>query len=189
MFTFSEKAKTVFIFNIKMCDNDGVCRRCSIDSKENKHRLDPLLFPITYASQEVMETFSLPRKYTSTHDDEKKEIYLSIGSDYNERMLQTEEVILVESQVIGKWVKRGKKYEIHLRVLVTTEKNPQAFIRNKIFCEELGVVLEGIALAETCVLLRNPSLTKSKIYIHFESVDPEYKRVEYWGKLGYWRAN
>lgn len=161
---------------------------CTKDNKKNKCRLNPLSFPITYASSEIISTLSLPRKYTSTHNDDLAEIYLSIGPTYNQKLLNTEEVRNVESQVLGKWVKKGRKYEIHLTVLVSTEKNPQAQFRNEVFCREMGPVLEGIALAETALLEAHPKLGSTKIYIHFKSIEKKYDRVEYWHKLKYWRC-
>lgn len=162
---------------------------CSKENRINNHRLQPLLLPITYEDKGIMTNLSLPRKYTSTHNDETREVYVSIGHDYNNFLLNTDEVKNVESQVIGQWKKNGNKYEIHLMVLVSTEKNPQAEIRNKIFCEELGYVLEGIAFAETPLLSKKPKLGRTKIYVHFKSNDPKYNRTEYWHRLSYWSNN
>ena len=95
----------------------------------------------------------------------------------------------METEILGKWSKKNYKYRIKLTAIVSTEKNPQAAIRNIIICKELGVVLEGIAFAETALLKLNPCLKNTKIYVHFKSIDPAYDRVEYWGKLGYWSSN
>lgn len=162
------------------------CVKCSKENKKNTHRLKPLLAPITYECSDIITKFSLPRKYTNTHNDETAEIYLSVGREYNKILLSSEEAVKVQSQVVGKWVKVGDKYEIHFKVLVSTEKNPQAFIRNKIFCEELAPVLEGFALAETALLKLYPCLGNTKIFVHFKSIDKAYDRVEYWHKLKYW---
>jgi len=159
---------------------------CSKKNRQNSHRLNPLLFPITYESAEVINSLDLPRKYTSTHNDDTREIYLSIGHTYNDRLLSSEEAVKVESQIVGKWISKGKKYEIHLEALVSTDKNPQSEIRNRIICSETSPVLEGIALAETCLLTLYPSLARTKIFIHFKSKDPKYNRIEYWGKLSRW---
>lgn len=162
------------------------CVTCSKENKKNKHRLDPLKCPITYDSFKIVTHLGHCRKYTSIHSDETEEIFISIGTHYNKAFLQSEEAVKVESQVVGHWLKWKGKYEIHLQVIVSSEKNPQAFIRNKIICEELGPNLEGIALAEQGLLAKHPSLAKTKIYIHFKSIDKEYDRVEKWHTLGYW---
>lgn len=163
------------------------CIKCSEKDRTNQHRLVPLLLPITYESSEIITDLKLPRKYTSTHNDTTKEIYISIGHNYNKYLLESEEAIKVQSQIVGKWIKQQcNKYEIHLEVLVSTEQNPAAEIRNRIFCAELGTVLEGIAFAETALLENHPELRDTKIFVHFKSIDPKYDRVEYWHRLGYW---
>lgn len=165
-----------------------ICIKCSKKDKSNQNRLNPLSLPITYESKDIINKFTLPRKYTSGHNDKTKEVYLSIGHNYNKQILQSEEEITTESSVIGKWVKvSDNKYEIHLRVLVSTKNNPITPIRNIIFCKELGVVLEGIAFAETCILSKYPNLGNTPIFVHFKSIDKNYNRVEYWSKLKYWR--
>lgn len=161
---------------------------CNKSNRTNNHELQPLLLPIIYESSDTTKHLSLPRKYTSTHNDDTRQVYIGIGHEYNEYLLDTDEVKNVESQVIGYWKynKKSLKYEIHLRVIVSTDKNPQSEMRNKIFCKELGYVLQGIAYAEIPLLTRYPKLGNTRIYIHFKSIDPEYNRIEYWHKLDYW---
>lgn len=165
------------------------CPDCSKLDKTNQHRLDPNALNIIYQSSGIITSLCLPRKYTTTHNDIPPTLFVGIGHDYNQRLLSTEEVIKNESQVLGKWLQKMNKYEIHFKVLVSTQKNPQAEIRNAIFCKELGVVLESIAFAEAALLKSNPCLASTKIYVHFESIDPKYNRTEYWHRLGYWASS
>jgi len=166
-----------------------VCKQCSKEERSNQHRLDPLLLPITYESSSIITDFDLPRKYTSTHNDDTGEIYISIGHEYNTTLLSSVEARIRESQVIGEWIKKNDQYEIHLKVQVSTKINPNAVIRNEYICKELGLVLEGIAFAETALLKLHSYLMNAKIYIHFRSLDPVYDRVEYWHRIGYWVQN
>jgi hypothetical protein len=158
---------------------------CTTANKKNTHRLNPLLCPITYENADIITHFSLPRKYTNTHNDQTKEILISVGKNYNKIMLKSPESINNETQIIGKWIKH-KNYKIILQAIVSIHKNPQANIRNQIICNELGLVLEAIALAETALLTLHPKLLKTKIYIQFVSTDQQYQRTEYWGRLGQW---
>lgn len=166
------------------------CVKCGEEDRSNQHRLNPLLLPITYESSNIIARFELPRKYTSSHNDQTREIYLSIGHKYNKKLLSSEEEIKTESSVIGKWVEVStNKYEIHLRVSVSTEQNPQSNIRNTVFCRELGTVIEGIAFAETALFSKYPYLLNTPVIIHFKSIDKKYNRVEYWHKIKYWRSS
>lgn len=156
-------------------------------NRTNQYRLNPTLLPITYESNEIIASLDSkngPRKYTSIHNDKTGQIYINIGHDYNKLLL--EEVAVEQSQVIGKWIKEDGEYEIHLRVLVSTNQNSNAESRNKIFYRELGLVLEGIAFAETALLKSHPRLASTKIYIRFKSIDSKYDRTEYWHRLGHW---
>ncbi len=162
------------------------CQKCTNDDKINKHRLDTNILNIVYESSEIITSLCLPRKYTTTHNDVPPLLYAAIGHDYNKRLLSSEEVINAQTQIVGKWIRRNNAYEIHFAAIVSTEKNPQAQIRNTIICKELGVVLESVAFAETALLKLHPKLGKTKIYVHFRSIDPIYKRTEYWNTLGYW---
>lgn len=180
--------------NLSDLDSSKKCVKCSKENKKNQHRLDPLLFPIVYFNSKTISDFCLPRKYTSTHNDETKQIFLSIGPKYDKNLLDSEEVRVVQSQVVGKWVRkdrshqdeRNHQYYILLKVIVSSEQNPQAEFRNYVFCNELGPVLEGIALAETCLLKEKSWFKNTEILVHFKSIDKTYDRIENWGKLGYW---
>jgi hypothetical protein len=176
----------LFMENLNYHKMATPCIQCSKVDRTNRNRIVPLLTPITYDASSTIAKFSLPRKYTSTHDDETKEIFISVGATYNPILLASPEAQEVQSQVVGKWKKCDGEYQIRLRVLVSTEKNPFPFFRNLVFCSELGVVLEGIALAETALLKLYPRLGRAKIFVHFKSIDPQYDRVEYWDRLESW---
>lgn len=159
---------------------------CDGSQKKNKHDLDPTMLNIVYDSKKESTIFSLPRKYTSTHNDSPPTLYLGIGKKYIDRLLDTEEVKKNQTQILGKWKKEHEKYIIQLKVYVSTVTNPQTVIRNSIFCKELGLVLQSIAFAEIPILKEHPNLLKTNIYIKFISNVPEYNRTEKWGKLCDW---
>ena len=168
-------------------DKKSSCIKCSKQNKINNHALNPLLTPITYETVKIVDNLSLPRKYTSTHNDDTAQIFISVGSEYNKILLNTAEVRNVQSQILGKWNRKHHKYSIHFKAYISTEQNPQAELRNLIICKELGIVMQSVALAETALLNKYPKLNKTKIYVHFSSIDPKYDRIEYWNTLGYWK--
>lgn len=140
---------------------------------------------LSWETKKAVTHLSYPRKYTSTHNDERKEIYLGIGAEYNKSLLDTEEVKNVESEVLGEWRKcKCGKNKIFLTLQVSTVKNPNAVIRDMIFRRELPTVLKAIGLAEAGLIALHPSLKKTPIYIIFKSTDPKYNKKEKWGLLG-----
>lgn len=147
---------------------------------------NPLKSLLNYSSSNIMTKFCLPRKYTSTHSDETGEIFLAVDKKYYKPYLENEESQKVESQVIGKWVKKKNKYKILLKVVVSSEKNPNAKLRYDIYQRELPHVLKTIALAESCTMKHDDNIKKAKIYVKFDSIDPKYQKVQYWGRLSKW---
>lgn len=181
--------------------------QCSPDNKKNKCDLDTNKVPITYGCASTPVHLRLPRLYTSTHDDASQQIFVHVGSEYSQALLDTDEIKQFQTQVLGSWSKRisssgsstkktssksGRcEYSIRFVVLVSTPQNPYPQLRNAIFCAELNKVLQAVALAESGLLCRRPELAKAKIYIHFSSsVCPEvYDRTECWGTLGEWSCS
>lgn len=82
----------------------NVCVECTFENRKNSHRLDPLLCPITYENSDIITNFSLPRKYTNIHNDQTREILISVGKNYNKIMLSSPESVNFETQIIGKMV-------------------------------------------------------------------------------------
>lgn len=156
------------------------CIQCSDVNRTNQYQLKPISLSINYESTDIITSLELPRKYTSAYRD------LSIGHDYNNKILQHDDIIKRQNQVVGEWVKIDGKYEIHLNVIVSSDENPDASTRNKMFCDKLGLILESIAFAETTLLKLYPSLASTRIYVRFHSLEEKYDRTEYWHRLGYW---
>ena len=156
------------------------CIQCSSINRTNQHKLKPFLLSINYESVDIITSLELPRKYTSAYND------ISIGTSYNNKILQHDDVIKRQNHIIGEWLRKDNKLEIYLNVIVSSKQNPDAESRNKMFCDKLGLVLESIAFAETSLLKSHPYLDATKIFVRFHSLDPKYDRTEYWHRLGYW---
>ena len=157
-----------------------LCVRCSDNNRTNQHKLKPFLLSINYESVDVITSLELPRRYTSAYND------ISIGNNYNHKILQHEDVIKRQSHIMGEWLRKDDKLEIYLTVIISSKQNPDAENRNKIFCDKLGLILESIAFAETSLLKSHPFLDSTKIFVKFQSLDPKYDRTEYCHRLGYW---
>lgn len=157
------------------------CIQCSDFERSNQHRLRSVSFSITYESESINERFSLPRRYTCVHNNGN--MSLSVGRNYDRKMLSSPDD---QTGIIGKWIKKSQQYEIHLKVLVSTNDYPDVISRNKTICKDLGIVLEGIAFAETALLEKYPDLGNSRVLVHFCSIDEDYDRVENWHRLKYY---
>lgn len=159
------------------------CQFCSKEQRVNRHQLQLPLLSLTYGSANMINELSLPRKYTTTHRDVPIKLFLAIAHELDQSLIAADPDI---QRVTGEWIKKSGKYEIHLKALVSDATHPNAEERNREFCNFMSIVLETIGFGETHLLLTNPALANTRIYIHFESNNPVYNRVEYWGRLGYW---
>lgn len=128
---------------------------------------------------QMITHLSLPRKYTTTHNDDRREIYVSVGHIFNQRLLDTDEVRNVESQVNGEW-NNGR---IILEAIVSSDKNPEAEVRDLIIRREMPSVLKSIGIAEKALCSIHPELRRTKIYVRYISHIEKYNKVEYYGLL------
>lgn len=147
-------------------------------NRTNQHRLVPLSLHMMYESADIIASLSLPRKYICNYNNISQNLhenFISIGHNYGKYMPSTE-----EPPIIGEWTETAGKLEIHLEVSINAEN------RNDAVCDRLGIVLEGIAFAETALLKLHPNLAATKIFIKFHSTNQNHDRIEYWHRLGYW---
>lgn len=150
--------------------------------KTNRHRLEPTKVLINYDSTDVMGGLQLPRKYTWVSH------HISVGKEYDQKLINRAHD---ETYVTGEWIRlQGKdstpKYEIHIKVNISTEKSPNIEARSKYFRERLGLILEELAFAETALLKSHPSYAGTRIIIDFIAKDSSLTKSEYWHRLGYW---
>lgn len=174
------------------------CIQCTDFERSNQHRLLSSSLPITYEPETITKHFSLPRRYTCVYKDNC--VSLSVAHNYDKKLFSSSHD---GSAIIGKWIKNvarsgsvdsdiknpralDDRYEIHLKVLVSTKRHPNAASRNKNICKNLGIVLESIAFAETTLLEKYPHLGNTRILVHFRSINEDYDRVENWHRLKYW---
>ena len=153
----------------------------SEQSRVNHHGLKTLEVSIKYESPEMISSLDLPRKYTWVGH------HISISHEYDQKLIQR---AAEDTHVIGEWVKahNKEKYEIHLEVIISSDKYTNVEARNKYFHQKLGLILEELAFAETSLLRTNSVLAGTKIRIKFKSADEKYARTEYWHRLGHWAA-
>jgi hypothetical protein len=153
--------------------------------KLNSHRLEPTKVLINYDSTDAIGGLHLPRKYTWVSH------HISVGKEYDQKLMARAHD---ETYVTGEWVRlqtkdsrdTKPKYEIHLKVNISTERSPNIEARTKYFRDRLGLILEEIAFAETALLKAHPSHARVGIVIDFLAKDKASNKTEYWHRLGYW---
>lgn len=117
------------------------------------------------------------RKYTLTHSDETGDLFLSIGEEYDyEKTNETRD------EVFAEWNKKDAVDVLNVVLQVSVDSNiTKTVIRDKIFREELSLVLEAIMYGDRQFLKENSNLYDAPVIIKFKSEILKYNKVEQWG--------
>ncbi|MCY6372571.1 staygreen family protein [Clostridium ganghwense] len=119
----------------------------------------------------------IPRRYTLTHSDITGELFLTIGSQY-----AFDKIGPTRDEVLAEWKLINNEYILYVYVYVNGQFGMiNACIRNKFFIKELPLALEAIFYGDRAFLKVHPELYNSPIWIYFDSVYPQFNRIEYWG--------
>lgn len=134
---------------------------------------------MVWINYQIEELGSLnPRRYTLTHSDESGEIYVVIDSDYHyEKLTDIRDELLAELKTDN-----GFDYYfcVYLRV-DGVDGIKSAPKRNEIFKRELPLALSSIKYGDPYLFTAYPQLIQTPIYVYFQSEDPNFNRVEYYG--------
>lgn len=118
------------------------------------------------------------RKYTMTHDDVRRELSVSIGYSYDE-----ENITDLRDEVLAQWIPHLGQYALLGKVHVTNGEydTNTAQIRYMIFKKEMELSLQAMVYSDQSFYSFFPWFLDFPIYIHFDSVLPQYNQVIYFG--------
>lgn len=119
------------------------------------------------------------RKYTLTHSDTTGDLYLSIGTIYDFKAIN----YAMRDEVLAEWTKNNGEYLLYSQVYISNgeyNKN-MSRIRHMIFKKELELALTGIIYGDRSFYTYYPWLLDAPIYVHFNSVFPEFSETLFYG--------
>jgi len=147
-------------------------------------RLNPEKLHVTYLTSTTPEDLTLPRRYTLTHSDITGELFLSIGNQYDTKQISKLYTRLMRDEVLAELSNDGDNLTFRVYCHVSG-----GFVfgtakwRYNIFQSELSLVLEAIRYGDRTLFEQNPKLDKAPIFIHFQSTDSRFDKVENWGTM------
>jgi hypothetical protein len=161
--------------------------RLYLSSLVNMDRLNSKKLHVKYLTGTTPENLILPRLYTLTHSDRTGDLFLTIGSQYDKQIskLYTR---LMRDEVLAELTndRDGQVFKVYCHVsgglIVGTAK-----WRYKIFHTELPLVLEAIRYGDRTLFELNPQLDHSHVFVHFQSIDTRFNRIEDWGFMEKYR--
>lgn len=117
------------------------------------------------------------RRYTLTHSDETGELFLVISSDYDYENLNS-----TRDEVLAEWTTKDcKNYYFYVYLRLDGEDGTKATKRrNEIFVRELPTALKAIKYGDPYLFTAYPQFNNAPIYVHFQSQDLNYNRIEYY---------
>lgn len=119
------------------------------------------------------------RKYTLTHSDATGELFLAIGGYYDLNAIKPK----FRDEVFAEWLPQMGQYVLSGKVYISGGEfdEPYSKIRFMIFQKELELALTAIVYGDRCFYSNYPWLLDSPIFVHFESVYPEFSKMLYYG--------
>lgn len=140
---------------------------------------DPSKLSITYLAPATPFRPVECRKYTLTHSDTTGQLFLAIGCEYDYKAINHK----FRDEVLAEWIPKMGVFTLCGRVYISGGEFDERYshVRFMIFKRELELALKAIVYGDQTFYSYFPWLLDSPIYIHFESVYPQFNQIIYYG--------
>ncbi|MHB9031475.1 MAG: staygreen family protein [Anaerolineae bacterium] len=124
----------------------------------------------------------IPRCYTLTHSDQTGDLFLTIGPTIDQKQISGWYTRLMRDEVTAEWQLEKGAASLHLYCHVSGGfVFGSATMRYNIFRRELPLVLEAFRFGDSALYIARPELDQAVIWIHFNSTQSRYRKIENWG--------
>ena len=146
--------------------------------------LNPEKLHVVYLSGATPEDLVLPRRYTLTHSDITRELFLSISSEYNTKQISKLYTRLMRDEVLAELSDEGDDptFRIYCHISGGFVLGTARW-RYNIFQAELPLVLEAIRYGDRILFEKNPNLDNTPVHVHFKSNNRNFNKVENLGTM------
>ncbi len=145
---------------------------------------NPEKLHIIYKDSVDVDKLVLPRKYTLTHSDSTGDLFLTIGSEYDNDKISNLYTRFMKDEVLAEWQKKNSHYEIHFYLHVSGGFCfGWAGLRDRIFRFHLPLVFQTIRHGDKKLFEQMPELKNSQIFVHFQSKNKKYNQIENFGQI------
>lgn len=119
------------------------------------------------------------RKYTLTHSDTTGDLFLTIGNHFNHAAIN----IKMRDEVLAEWIRKNEQFIFIGKVYISGGEFDEHSSKNRfyIFQREAQLALTAIFYGDRAFFNKYPQLLDSSVFIHFESVYPQFNQVQYYG--------
>ncbi|MDX1797867.1 MAG: staygreen family protein [Candidatus Lokiarchaeia archaeon] len=146
--------------------------------------LNPEKLHVVYQDSVDADKLVLPRKYTLTHSDSTGDLFLAIGSEYDLEQTSKRYTRFMRDEVLAEWQKKNDHYELHFYLHVSGGFCfGWAGLRDRIFRYHLPLVFQAIRYGDKELIDSLPVIQSSSIFVHFQSKNKKYNKIENFGKV------
>ncbi len=120
--------------------------------------------------RDIMKPYEpvIDRKYTITHSDITAELFVFVATSYAE-----DQITSMRDEVRVAWEQYKKGLALFGSVMVDGNGViGNAYIRNKIFYNEMPTALQALRQADRFLFDKEPNLDNTPVFIHFISSNP-----------------
>lgn len=132
--------------------------------------------------RDIMKPYEpvMGRKYTITHSDITAELFVFVAENYAE-----DQITRMHDEVKIDWEENNKELALIGSVIVDgKDVMGNAYIRNKIFYNEMPTALQALRQADRFLFDQNPDFDNTRVFIHFISENPAYDKIYNFGVIG-----
>lgn len=135
--------------------------------------------------RDIMKPYEpvIGRKYTITHSDTTAELFVFVAENYAE-----DQITRMRDEVRVAWEHYKKGLALIGSVIVDGKGViGNAFIRNRIFYNEMPTALQALRQADRFLFDKEPNLDNTPVFIHFISSNPTYDKIYDFGAIGIYK--
>ena len=146
--------------------------------------LDPQKLHVTFQEGVSANELSLPRRYTLTHSDFTGDLFLTIGSDHDQKQISGFYTRLMRDEVLAELKRDEAGITLHVYCHVSGGiVFGRAGWRFDIFHHHMRMVLESLRYGDRELVSTNPDLNRAVVKVHFVSNHKRYDCIEEQGLL------
>jgi hypothetical protein len=145
-------------------------------------RLQPAKLHVRFCEPATPDGPLAPRAYTLTHSDTTGDLFLTIGTRYDQKQIRGWYTRLMRDEVLAEWGEYQDNPALHVHCHVSGGiVFGLAGWRYKIFRYHMPLVLEAFRYGDRALLEAQPELDQAPILVHYHAWQRRYRRIERWG--------
>ncbi len=145
--------------------------------------LDPSKLHVRFENDVSVDGPIVPRAYTLTHSDATGELFLTIGSQVDQKQISGWYTRFMRDEALARW-EMDERAELHIHCHVSggIVLGPAGW-RAAIFRSHLPMVIAAFRHGDRLLFEHHPELDASQVIVHFHAKQPRHDLVESWGQM------